>query len=290
MRRLLYFLALINLFSCEDVVEIDAPSESPRLIFDAVLRVNLETPNENRIHVSTSNSFFGTVNPSLLDRIQIQSELGGFPLFYAPDPDIFGDYIPGADNVPDYDNLLLDTEFDTESRNLLTFEYDEELYLAIATYTKVPELTSVTQGDGTLFDEDETEIVITFTDPENEENFYAFGFGNGEYVVLEDEFFNGQEFTFSYFSSQDLEPNDEMLVTMWGIEEPFYDYLRQLIEQSDLGDNIFFQSPVSTVRGNILKAEGIASFGTDNNVGRPQEFVLGYFALVEERSRILTIQ
>ncbi len=288
MRKLLFLLIILNLYSCEDVIEVDAPAEDPRLIFDAVLRVNPDSPNENRIHISTTNSFFGSVNPSLLDRIQLQSELGGFPLFYAPDPDVFGDYIPGADNVPNYENLLLDSEFDTESRMFLTFEYNEELYLAIATYTKVPELTSVSQGTGNLLDEDDTEIIVSFTDPEDEENYYAVGFGNGEYVVLEDKFFNGQEFNFSYFSSQDLEPNDELLVTLWGIEKPFYDYMRQLIDQSENGDNLFFQSPVSTVRGNILKAEGISSFGTDNNVGRPQEFVLGYFAIVQESSKILT--
>lgn len=276
--------------TCEDVVEIDAPAEAPRLVFDAVLAVNLDDPNENRIHISTTGPFFDSVTPSLLDRIQLQSELGGFPLFYAPDPDNFGDYIPGADNIPNYANLLLDFEFDTESRLFLTFEYNEELYLAIATYTKVPELTSVIQGNDTVFDEDETEIIITFTDPEEEENYYAFGFGNGEYVVIDDEFFNGQDYTFSYFSNQDLDPNDELCITMWGIEKPFYDYMRQLIEQSERGENIFFETPVSTVRGNILKVEDIMSFGTDNNVGRPQEFVLGYFAVVQERSQILTIQ
>ena len=173
---------------------------------------------------------------------------------------------------------------------VLTFEYEEELYLAFANYVPAPEFISVTQGTETTLNDDETEIILSFMDPEDEDNFYVFGFGNGEYTVIEDTFFNGQEYTFSYFSSQNLEPNDDLLVTMWGVDEPFYNYMRQLIEQSERGENTLFQTPVSTVRGNILKVEDIDNVDLFNNVGRPQDFILGYFAVVQEHTVTLTIQ
>ncbi len=284
------FIVLCLSLSCEDVVEIDVTSEEPRLIFEAILRYNLVSPNENRISVSTTGSFFDEVEPSLLERIQLQDVTNGGVGFYAPDPDIFGDYIPGADGIPIYDLLYLTGEPNPENSLVLTFEYEEELYLAFANYVPAPEFISVTQGTETTLNDDETEIILSFMDPEDEDNFYVFGFGNGEYTVIEDTFFNGQEYTFSYFSSQNLEPNDDLLVTMWGVDEPFYNYMRQLIEQSERGENTLFQTPVSTVRGNILKVEDIDNVDLFNNVGRPQDFILGYFAVVQEHTATLTIQ
>lgn len=272
------------------MVEIDAPAEEPRLIFDAILRFNLEDPQENRIHVATTGSFFEDIQPSLLERIQIQSLDQGGVAFYAPDPDILGDYIPGADNIPDYDALLLVGEPNPEDTTVLTFVYNEELYLAFANYVPAPEFISVTQGTETLLNDDDTEIIITFEDPEDEENFYAFKFGEGEFVVIDDTFFNGQEYTFSYFTDQELELGDELLVTMWGADEQFYNYMRELINQSESDENPLFQTPVTTVRGNILKVEGIDNINIFDNVGRPQDFVLGYFAMVQEHSYALTIQ
>lgn len=290
MKKSLLIGICLSMLACQDVIEIDTPAEEPRLIFDAILRVNLENPQENRIHVSTSGSFFDEVQPSLLERIQILSQLYGGVGFYAPDPNIPGDYVPGADNVPFDPPYLIIGEPDPEDTTILTFVYNDELYLAFASYIKAPEFISVTQGSETLFDDDETEVIMTFEDPEDEQNFYVFRFGDGEYATVDDTFFNGQEYTFSYFTDQDLEPGDELLVTMWGVDEQFYNYMSELINQSEEDENPFFQTPVSTVRGNILKVEDIDNIDLFDNVGRPQEFVLGYFAYIQEHSHVLTIQ
>jgi len=291
MKKVFYILiSYFIIVSCEDVVDIAIPNEEPRLVFDAILPFNTETPQENRIHVSTTGNFFDEIEPRLIERIQLQNADVGGVGFYAPDPNMLGDYIPGADDMAFDPPQLLLGEPNPEHLNILTFVYNEELYLAFANYTTVPELTSVAQGTETLFDDDATEIILNFTDPEDEENFYAFSFGDGEFVVIEDTFFNGQEYTFSYFTNQDLQPNDELLITMWGINEPLYNYIDELINQSESDENPLFQTPVITVRGNILKVEDIDNIEIFDNVGRPQEFVLGYFAMVQERSRILTIQ
>lgn len=290
MKKVAAILFFVSLFGCQDVVEIDPAGEEPRLIFDAILRVNVDAPNENRIKISTTNSFFDEIQPSLLDRIQLLNETLGGVSFYAPDSLVPGSYIPGADNIPDYDNILLVGEPDPEHRYILTFEYLDELYLAFYNYVPVTALTSVVQGDETLFDEDDIEIEITFTDPEDESNYYAFQFGDSDYIVFDDTFFDGQEYTFSYFAEENTVVNNQIEVKMLGLDEPLFNYLSQLIDQSEEVDNPFFQIPVSTVRGNILKVEGINNIDTFDNVGRPQEFVLGYFAYIQERSFTLTVE
>ena len=55
-------LFFVSLFGCQDVIEIDPAGEEPRLVFDAILRVNVDTPNENRINISTTNSFFDEIH------------------------------------------------------------------------------------------------------------------------------------------------------------------------------------------------------------------------------------
>ena len=56
-----------------------------------------------------------------------------------------------------------------------------------------------------------------------------------------------------------------------------------LIEQS--GDNFGpFATPVATVRGNIITSEGTT------NVANPNNFALGYFAVVEENTATIIIE
>ncbi|RMB64059.1 DUF4249 family protein [Dokdonia sinensis] len=292
MRRITYILIFgVLLTSCEDVVDVDLPTEESKLIFEGVLRYNNDIPRENRIRVSTTGSFFGTIEPETLGDAQLLNDTqGGLPGFYVQDPERPGDYIPGSDGMPIDDFLLITGEFNPDDLLVLTFFYLDELYLAFASYVKAPEITSVTQGTEVLFDEDETEIIISFDDPEDEKNYYVISYGNGEFVALEDEFFNGQSYSFSYFSSQDLNTGDEIEINLWGVDEVFYNYYLKLIEQSEMGENTLFQTPVSTVRGNILKVEDIDNIDLFNNVGRPQEFVLGYFAVVQEHTKTLIIQ
>ncbi len=287
MRHLKVILLLFLFSSCEDVVDVDLPETDAKLIVDAVLRVNVESPNENRIKISKATSFFDPIEPSGVEVLEYRGAAG--TIYYAPDPDIPGDWIPGSDNVPIPSQLILPTIDDVESDNYLYFYYQDELYLALTKYKRVVAFDEVIQGDATLFDEDDIEIKMTLTDPADEDNYYIIGFGNGEFIAIEDQFFDGQQYTFSYFSSQNLQAGDEMNITLWGVGKDFYNYYEKLLEQSEMGENPLFTTPVSTIRGNILKVESIDNIDIFNNIGRPQEFVLGYFAIIQERIYDLTI-
>ena len=91
-------------------------------------------------------------------------------------------------------------------------------------------------GDQTLFDEEETELIVRFTDDPDRDNFYVFDFGFENYLPSEDTFYKGQEFEFSYFYDQDIEPNTEVNISIMGMDKDFYDYMNLLIDQSGQQD------------------------------------------------------
>ncbi len=71
---------------------------------------------------------------------------------YTPDPDFSSDQ-----RIP---TSILDRNY---VFNLL-IRHEGRLYLATTEYVPSVPIDSVIQGDGTLFNDDETEITVTFTD------------------------------------------------------------------------------------------------------------------------------
>ena len=290
---LLIYMAFITM-GCEDVVDVDLPPEEPKLVVDAFIRLNLEEQGSPvRFKVSTTGAFFDEIIPTPLTRMQLQNEaittVAGI-VFLTQDPDNPNEYIPGTDEGGPDPSGLVPNSFFLEGRLILTFEFEEELYLAETRFAPAPVIESVIQGDQTLFDEDDTEVIVTFTDIPEQENFYVFDFDFNEFLTIEDRFFQDQQFDFSYFYDINLQAGDMPNISILGADESFYNYMELLIEQSDLTDNGPFQVPVTTVRGNILKAEGVDNINIFDNVGRPQEFVLGYFAVSQEFKTSITIE
>ncbi|WP_299766068.1 DUF4249 family protein [uncultured Dokdonia sp.] len=297
MKKTFLFLLIINLFtSCEDVVDVDLDSEPPRLVVDALIRVDTsEELTEANIRVSLSSPFFGEIQPAEIQSMQIQNEENGSFVPYEPVPGEPGLFRPFPTTVsPVIDNKIL-TSFllNPEPIYIFSITYQDELYLARTSFVPTTPIDSIVQGEETLFDEDDTEVIISFTDQPDREDFYVFDFDFGEFLAVEDTFFEGQDFEFSYFYEGDdfpLESGQEVTISILGADEAFYTYMEQLIIQSDLTDNGPFQVPVSTVRGNILNAEGIDNINIFDNVGRPNSFALGYFAIVQEFENTIVIE
>ncbi|WP_299766066.1 DUF4249 family protein [uncultured Dokdonia sp.] len=276
------------------MVDVDLPPEQPKLVVDALIRLNLEEEaSPLRIKVTTTGAFFDEVTPTPLTGMQLQNEaittIAGV-VFLTQDPDNPNEYVPGSDEAGPSPGGLVNNDFFLDGRLILTFTFEDELYLAETRFTPAPPIDTIVQGDGTLFDEDDTEVIVTFTDIPEQDNFYVFDFDFNEYLTVEDRFFQDQQFDFSYFYDTNLEAGDVTNISILGANESFYNYMGLLIEQSDLTDNGPFQVPVTTVRGNILKAEGVDNINIFDNVGRPQEFVLGYFAVSQEFKTSITIE
>ncbi|WGK64926.1 DUF4249 family protein [Croceiramulus getboli] len=288
---LLLLLSLL-LYSCEDVIEVDVPTESPRLVVDALIRIDTSmTTMPVIIKVSETSSFFEEPQPASVNDMVItkQTQIGEEP------DDLFIQFIelePGiyqpSDNEIDPDEIAT-ALLSAPGTYLLTISYQDEIYIARTQYAPAVQIDSLAQGDGTLFEGDETEVVVSFTDQPDSDNFYVIDMDFDEFIVTEDQFYQGQPFSFSYFYEDELEPGTTVNVSLLGADREFYNYMAQLIEQSgqDFGP---FETPAVTVRGNILNATDIDNRDQFDNVDNPDNFVLGYFALSQEFKASLTIE
>lgn len=288
------FLFFSGLYSCEDVIEVDLPPDVPKINIDALFRVDI---NEEFVPVvvkiTKTNSFMDETPVTNVDNIIIIiEELDEFDRIIDTQFSVLAQVDEGSGiYVPDpntsREERIRTSILDKKLRFWLSIRHEDKFYLSQTRYVPTVPIENIVQGDGNLFNGDETEVIVTFTDNPERDDFYVFDFDFTEYLVTEDKFYNGQEFTFSYYYDRTFEPGTELEISIMGSDDIFYGYMDQLIEQRDLEGP--FQTPVSTVRGNIFDATGIDNRDLFDNVERPGEFPLGYFAIVQEYKYILII-
>ena len=222
MKKIVFIIATlltgILFVQCEDVIEVDIPASEPRLILDALIRVDTSlTIQEVRFKTSVTSGFFDEIslpeNPvtalNLLNETQ-----GTEPIPFIPDPAQPGTYVPEGPDGTAENGGFIGTGFFTEPGDefLLTFEYEGDIYLArSAFYPSVP-IDQLEQGTETLFGGDETEVIVTFSDTPAREDFYLFDMDFNEFITTEDVFYNGQQFEFSYFYEDGLDVGEEVEV------------------------------------------------------------------------------
>lgn len=288
MKKYTYLLLLLVFnIACEDVIEVDLPEEETRLIVDALIRVDETQPFlPIEIKLSLSSNFFEENVPTSAESVVIQYSETVDNIVIETRSSSLAETSPGSGiYVPD-PNFSSDQRIPTTvlARNFvydLFVRHEGRLYIASTQYVPTTPINRISQGTTTLFDEDETEVVVNFTDDPDRDDFYLFDFGFGEYLVTEDEFYQGQEFEFSFFYDQQFFPGTIIEVSIMGADQTFYNYMDQLIEQS--GDTQGpFQTPVSTVRGNVFDITDLDNIDVLDNVDQPTVFPLGYFAIVEE--------
>ncbi len=256
-RFLTIFLAII---ACEDVVEVEVPTDSPRLVLDAVTRIDdISRPTTNfQLSAHLSASFFGELQPAQLDGATLWNE--------ATDTTIILREASTGTGI--YGNTF-DTAFLLEGNLVLTVVHGGQTYTAQTQFVPSVPIESLSQGEGNLFGGDETEVVVSFIDADGRDDFYLFDFDFNEYLVTEDEFYPGQRFEFSYFYDDGVEPGMEVEISLLGIDQAFFNYMNQVIVQADSGSQGPFQTPAATVKGNFV------------NTANPENFALGYFAVCE---------
>ncbi|MBT8302184.1 MAG: DUF4249 domain-containing protein [Maribacter sp.] len=291
-----FFIGIIAiLVSCEDVIEVDTPSEPPRLNVEAVFRVDItEEFIPVEVKVTETNNFFGEVPVTSLENIIIVITLtdslgigsSGVRTLAESEPGS-GIYIPDPNFSSDQRIPTSAVEFDL--RYDLIIEHKGRKYIAQTKYVPAVPIDVIVQGNGTLFSANDTEVIITYNDDPNRDDYYIFDFDFNEYLVSEDTFYQGQEFIFSYFYDRKFETGKEIEISILGADETFYNYMNQLIEQTD-GQQGPFQTPVATVRGNVFDITGLDNIDIFDNAERPEAFPLGYFAIVQEFKRTITFQ
>ena len=295
-KGLTMLLLLFLLPACEEVIEVEVPEDRPRLIVDGLIRVDEQEPFVPvRIALSETNQFFGELPVTQAENILIQVDrfdpngnlIETTTSSLAEEAPGTGVYIPDPNAT--FDQRIPTVFLNDRVRFTLQIRHKGRQYLAQTWYEPVVPISFLLQGNATLFGGDETEVLVTFTDPPGKGDYYLFDFGPGEFLVTEDTFYDGQFFQFSYFYEDPIEPGTELEISIMGSDLNFYNYMDLLIEQAgDLQGP--FQTPVATVRGNVVDVTGIDNQDRFDNADRPDAYPLGYFAVVQEHSRTLIIQ
>lgn len=290
MKKIIFLLSLPLLlftYACEDVIDVDLNDEPPRLIVDALIRIDTtQQLTPATIKISQSSSFFGEITPAEVESMMIQKDGDTGVVPYEEVPGEPGLYRPFATTIsPVADNQIVTSWLTDDTDYLLFITANGQDYLARTRFARSAPIDSVMEGDGGLFGEDDRELVIAFTDIPDEDNFYVFDLDFDEFLPTEDRFYKDQQFEFSYFydgEDNELVAGDEINISLLGAESEFFDYMNGLLEQSQQGDNGPFQTPTATVRGNLLNVTGIDNIDQFDNINRPDNFILGYFSLSQE--------
>lgn len=293
----LLFIVFVSMLSCEDVVEIAVPDEEPRLVLDGLIRVDTTQEFVDvKIKASTTSSFFDEVVPvsdvtTIYIYYGLENEFGeivdGFYSYLAEVTPGTGIYIPDPNFSSD--QRIRTSYIEDETAFWLIIEHQDRRYAAKTYYQSSVPIDSLEQGTGVLFDEDQTEVKISFTDDPEKQNYYLFDFDFANFITSDDAFYEGQPFSFSYFYDTEFTAGDEITVSIIGIDQDFFNYMNLLIEQSEGGFGPF-ETPAATVRGNIFDVTGIDNINQFDNVDHPDNFPLGYFSVSQVFFETLVIQ
>ena len=266
----LYYVGLLSILilSCEDVVEVEVPTGEPKLVINAALNYypdEVEVPFDDsgdEIYLSLTGPFFDTIIENVVDADVFITNLGtNERITYRHLELTPGTYRPFSSFIP---------EFDADYR--LTVRYKDEIYNATTSLKRSVPIDTIVQGDKSLFDGDETEVIITITDDPEVENYYLFDLDMNLFLPTEDRFFQGQNFPFSYFY-EDVDENQDLIIQLLGIDRDYYNYITLLLEQSGQNSGGPFQAPPALIRGNII------------NTTNQDNVALGYFSISETYTR-----
>ena len=288
-KYILALLLLISFISCEDVIEVETPKDTPRLFVDALIRIDESKPlTDIKIDVGITSSFFEEIQTANLDLLTItnidQPNTPENPNTVVLNKTTDGGYAASVN-----------TSFLTQGNLVLYIEYDNRNYAANATYTPSTPITSIQQGEDILFGQEETEIVVRFEDLPDRDDYYLLDFDFSEYLVTEDTFYKGKPFEFSYFYDEEVNPETEVTISILGIDVLFYNYMNLVINQAG-GDQGPFQAPVSTIKGNIVtitadtNAIDLSNLEQYKNLVDTENFALGYFAVSQVYQETIIVE
>ncbi|ARV14570.1 DUF4249 family protein [Polaribacter sp. SA4-12] len=261
-------LAILFFTSCEKVIDIDVPSIEPKLIIDASFEVLFdENPvvTNTIVKLSLSADYFEETIPTVSNATVFLTNLSNDKTINFSESSILGNYKPSFDP-----NLTSEFLPEDNIEYELTVIYNNETYKGKATKVKGTKINSIIQGDDTLFSGDEIELEVIFTDDGSLENYYLFDFNNQQFVSIEDRYFNGSVYPFSfYLDREEVTLPSTRTVRLYGITKEYFTYFRILQNQSGQNSGGPFQAVPSSLLGNMI------------NTTNEDNFPLGYFHISE---------
>ncbi|MGV6831168.1 MAG: DUF4249 family protein [bacterium] len=266
MKNILHlFIFCLLLSSCEDVIELETPTGEKRLNIDAHFRIftdEVPVRIEGNIKLTETVNFFEDNIPTVSNAIVTITERGSNTVYT---------FFETENNSGIYEasDLIFLNNFDETFD--LRIETQDQVFTGSAKPVRSAPIIEIEQGDLEIFGEEDLELKVTISDSADREDYYLFDFGFNLYQPLEDQFFNGNEFQFSFLYTENddvnLQAGDEVMVINDGIDERFFTYMELLLEQTNGGG--LFSNPPATVRGNLI------------NEINPDDFPYGYFRISE---------
>ena len=262
MKKILKLLLICTLLvSCEDVIDLELNTAKPKLVIDASLLWPKGTNgNTQSIQLSLTSPFFDTNVPPANGAIVTVTDSNNNTFNFIEDSNTgiykTESFIPVIGEVYN-----------------LNIIYNNETYMATESMIPVTPIESVEQKNDAGFSGDEIELKVFYTDPKGIENFYLFEFNIVKFSttyleVYDDEFTDGNRI-FAFYSNNDMELVDEVIITNQGLSERAYEFYNILLQQTDENSGDPFQTQPATVRGNCV------------NQTNPDNFPLGYFRISE---------
>ncbi len=264
---ILVILGIICFCSCEEVIDVDVPNQTAKLVVDASINwVKGTDGSEQIIKLLLSTDYFSseTYIPALGADVRITNLITDEVVQFLDNND--GDYITSG-FVP-----VLNTDYK------LDIIYDGETYTSLEKFKSVSSISNITQTTSGGFNDSLIEVNIFFNDPVLDENYYLVKFQENidllpTFIVLKDEFTNGNEMTIFFEKDDDdsdsdaLNTGDVVNIELVGISKQYYNYMSLLLDQTE-GQGPFATTP-APVNGNCI------------NVSNPDKFAYGYFRLTE---------
>jgi hypothetical protein len=257
-------IALLTLIfsSCEDVVDIDLTTGSPKLVIDAAIKWQKGTSGSTqKIKLTTTTGFYSTSIPVVSGAIVSISD---------SDNQVF-DFI----EVPNTGEYICTNFIPVINKKYtLNVNSNGEHYEASTILFATPEITRVEQKTVPGFgNEEQIQVKFFYQDSAVETNYYLVSFKNStkvspEYSALDDVFFQGNEM-FGFYTDADLKKGILLDLSVEGISSQYFNYMSKLIAISGSSGGRPFATAPATLRGNIINK-------TDT-----ENYPLGYFSLSE---------
>lgn len=275
MKNIKYILLLLTVFffsACEEVVDIDLDTTTPRLVIDASIDwIKGTDGSQQTIKLTMTGSYYENTVPTV----------SGATVFVTNSTNTVFDFVETTPNTGQYVcNNFVPVIGETYT---LTVINDGQTYTASETLYAVPEISNVIQDNEGGFLNEDIEVRFFFMDNGDEDNFYLVRFDTDvlpypDYDALKDEFFQGNEM-FDFIDHEDFKAGDVVGLRLYGTSERYYNYMMILISMVEGGAGSGpFQTPPVNARGNII------------NQTNESNFALGYFRLGEVSAVDYTIQ
>ena len=254
----------LGIVSCEDVVEVDLDTATPRLVIDAALELNEDGSTTSTVSLSRTAGFYEENNPIVTNASVVINESNGTTHNFR--------HIGGGVYESNTINLI-----DNEVYTLIV-EDGSDIYTASQTLERTVPIATVEQLVLDNLDPEITRITVLYDDPVGLGDNYLFTYQdqyNDELDVGDDEFTDGNRAP-SIFFMEDLPVGTVITLGIKGIDSDCYRFYETLLQQTESGGPFDIQP--ATVRGNIV-----------NSVNE-ENFPFGYFRISEVFFTEYTVQ